>query len=174
VTPQERAVIVDYLSSPVSQPDVMPLDEQQLLQGDALVALRCGDCHSRQFLAGVEGTSRSPDGWATAVDRMIDYGVVLTPAERDLIVNYLSSLEPDDLLAPGESRMQASEYDALYGDALVNLRCTDCHGRTLVAGVAPDSRGRAEWAATVDRMISYGLRLTPDERETIINYLAGQ
>ncbi|NDJ77458.1 MAG: hypothetical protein GYB65_14495, partial [Chloroflexi bacterium] len=117
-------------------------DDFPQLVGEALIAQRCGDCHSNRFLAGVDGTTRSRDEWASAVDRMIGYGVFLASDERELVIDYLAAQDPDDLLAADESRMQPAEYDALYADALVNLRCTDCHGRSLVAGVLPDNRGR--------------------------------
>jgi cytochrome c5 len=47
--------------------------------------------------------------------------------------------------------------------------CSQCHtfSRAQNAG-----RSSAEWATTVDRMISHGLSVTPEERQTIIDYLA--
>lgn len=57
---------------------------------------------------------------------------------------------------------------SLDGEALVEERCTTCHTRERVDEQDKDEAG---WTATVDRMISYGLELTDEERQAVIDYL---
>ncbi len=55
------------------------------------------------------------------------------------------------------------------GEALLQTRCNVCHSvsRVLNAQKTADA-----WKATVDRMISYGAQLTPQEEQTLVAYLA--
>ncbi|MCI0371465.1 MAG: hypothetical protein L0214_08810 [candidate division NC10 bacterium] len=51
---------------------------------------------------------------------------------------------------------------------LVTGRCIICHGLELVA---QQRQGRGGWTEIVDRMITWGAPITPDERQMIIEYL---
>jgi hypothetical protein len=53
---------------------------------------------------------------------------------------------------------------------LVSHECQACHDLSMVLGAA--GQDRAGWSATVDEMISYGLRVTPEEQAKIVDYLA--
>ncbi len=55
------------------------------------------------------------------------------------------------------------------GEALVQERCTVCHDLIRVEGADYD---RAGWEANVDRMIQNGANLTPEERDTVVDFLA--
>jgi predicted lipoprotein with Yx(FWY)xxD motif len=67
----------------------------------------------------------------------------------------------------GEESMAA----ALDGAALVAERCTVCHTRERIDNAQKD---RAGWEATVDRMIGNGAKLTPEEREAVIEFLSSR
>ena len=54
---------------------------------------------------------------------------------------------------------------------LTRTKCTMCHTYDRVEGAQKDAAG---WAATVDRMVELGLVVTPDEKQAILDYLAGQ
>jgi len=78
----------------------------------------------------------------------------------------------EDLMSAGEPSEAGAEggMAAAHGEELVNTRCTVCHTRERIDAASKD---RAGWEATVDRMISYGAQLTPEEREAVLDYLAG-
>lgn len=61
------------------------------------------------------------------------------------------------------------EADA--GRALVESKCAGCHNLDRVWAKTADAAG---WESTVSRMEAQGLRVTDEERATIIEYLAGQ
>jgi len=56
------------------------------------------------------------------------------------------------------------------GATLVQERCdTACHGLERVDTATKDYDG---WVHTIDRMITNGANLTPEEKETLARYLA--
>ncbi len=56
------------------------------------------------------------------------------------------------------------------GKALVNSRCVGCHDISRVTNYRSDREG---WELTVDRMILLGAELNDEQREQVIDYLAG-
>jgi mono/diheme cytochrome c family protein len=55
------------------------------------------------------------------------------------------------------------------GGELINANCGSCHGVSRITSAAPKSRD--DWQTTVDRMMSKGIDMKPDEEETVLNYL---
>jgi uncharacterized membrane protein len=55
------------------------------------------------------------------------------------------------------------------GQALMQERCSVCHALDRVTSA---HKSAAEWKITVDRMIGHGAQLTPQEEQTLIDYLA--
>jgi hypothetical protein len=68
------------------------------------------------------------------------------------------------------NQAESGDESALNGDQLVDTRCTNCHSRERIDSA---DKSRDEWAATVDRMIGYGAQLNDEERDAVIDYLAG-
>ena len=56
-----------------------------------LVERRCGNCHTIEMVA-VNG--RSEDRWSVTIDEMAGYGLRLLPAERALVLEYLTTFLP--------------------------------------------------------------------------------
>ena len=54
--------------------------------------------------------------------------------------------------------------------ALVASRCTECHDLQMVFDAAGISR--EDWSGALEEMTSYGMKVTPDERAQILEYLA--
>jgi hypothetical protein len=54
--------------------------------------------------------------------------------------------------------------------ALVARRCTECHDLSNLFGTA--GRSRAGWDGKIEEMQTYGLKVTPEERTLILDYLA--
>ncbi|MEW6571824.1 MAG: hypothetical protein AB1390_11770 [Nitrospirota bacterium] len=64
--------------------------------------------------------------------------------------------------------------DALSADSpqdIIKKRCGGCH---MVSIIYRMKKSHPEWERTVDRMVRYGVRMTQDERESIISYLSGR
>jgi cytochrome c5 len=55
------------------------------------------------------------------------------------------------------------------GRDLVEVTCGSCHDIEMVA---INGRSEERWGLTIDEMVGYGLRLTPDDRALILRYLA--
>ena len=53
---------------------------------------------------------------------------------------------------------------------VVSRRCQECHDLSMVTAAAGLSRDG--WNATIDEMVSYRFRVTPDERAQLLEYLS--
>jgi len=53
---------------------------------------------------------------------------------------------------------------------LVAHICSACHDLGMVVGTG--GRSRAGWNGTIDDMVQYGLSISPEERATVLDYLA--
>ncbi len=58
---------------------------------------------------------------------------------------------------------------SIDAQALLSQQCSRCHPLTRVTSKTKTS---AEWKITVDRMITHGARLTSDQEQALIDYLA--
>ena len=57
-----------------------------------LVVRRCATCHDISNLFSTVGRSRV--GWNEKIDDMVSYGLIITPEERALILDYLATYLP--------------------------------------------------------------------------------
>jgi cytochrome c5 len=71
-----------------------------------------------------------------------------------------------------EKKVQEAEKKALDGKAVLQARCTKCHGLDKIEKHAKVDK--EHWADTVSAMIKKGARLTDEERNVLIEYLANQ
>ncbi|MBN1770455.1 MAG: hypothetical protein JXB32_04270 [Deltaproteobacteria bacterium] len=65
----------------------------------------------------------------------------------------------------------AAADEARRAEALLQQRCTACHGLDKVRGARHDAAG---WGASIDRMIGYGAAVSARERARLVRYLAGR
>jgi competence protein ComEA len=49
------------------------------------------------------------------------------------------------------------------------MRCSQCH---TIESVTDKRKSESDWRMSVTQMASYGVNLTPDEEDAIVNYLA--
>jgi cytochrome c5 len=70
---------------------------------------------------------------------------------------------------PAEKGEETAEKP-LDGKAVLQARCTRCHGLDKIEKHAKVDR--EHWAKTVDAMIKKGAKLTEEERSTLLDYLA--
>ena len=110
-------------------------------------------------------------GWKLHVNYMIMKGAQLTEPESNTLVQYLAvnfgpGSQPAAVLPGAAIALPSGD-----GKELVQARCTVCHDLGRVVAL---KRRNAEWDALVANMVSRGATATPDERRTIVSYLAGQ
>lgn len=71
--------------------------------------------------------------------------------------------------APADTAVAATAVPAMDGAALLQSRCTACHG---VEKVTREKKTADGWTAIVNDMIGKGAQLTKDEKAALIEYLA--
>ena len=73
------------------------------------------------------------------------------------------------LAAIAPSRAQFAKLPEGPNRELVEAVCGSCHDIEMVA---IGRRSEERWSLTIDEMVGYGLRVTPDDRALILRYLA--
>lgn len=91
---------------------------------------------------------------------------LLTPVEGGA-----PSPMPRMTLTPTVERATPSPAPAVDAAALLRERCAVCH---TLARVEASRKTAEEWDQTVTRMMGRGARLTEDEKQALITYLAAQ
>ncbi len=155
LTNAEVDTLVAYLAS--GEPSEAPAVDA--VAAADLVDARCTTCHD---LTGIEPGLYTADEWRETVSRMMGYGLVLSEEEFETIVNYLGAAPEAD------AESEAPAVDAAAAADLINTRCTTCHDLT---GIEPGFYTADEWRETVSRMMGYGVVLSEEEFETIVDYL---
>jgi hypothetical protein len=90
---------------------------------------------------------------------------------RRFIFLLLVGLGPS-VLNPTTTRAQRLELPPGPDRDLVSRACQTCHDLSMV--LAAKGLARDGWDAAIDEMISYGMRVEPDERSRILDYLASR
>jgi len=129
------------------------------IDADTLLQERCTVCHTRERIDQKRAGGATRAAWEATIDRMIGYGAQLNGQEREALIAHLSA---------GAAMGEAAAPVFLDGAALVEQRCTVCHTR---ARIDDEDEDRDGWTEIVDRMISRGAQLSPDERLRVIDYL---
>jgi cytochrome c5 len=70
----------------------------------------------------------------------------------------------------GVAAAQPADLPAGPNREIASRACQACHDLSMV--VAAAGLNREGWNATIDEMISYGMRVTPEDREKILDYLS--
>jgi len=71
----------------------------------------------------------------------------------------------------GAAAAQRADLPAGPDRDVVSRACQACHDLSMV--VAATGLSREGWNATIDEMISYGMRVTAEDRAKILDYLSG-
>lgn len=123
-------------------------------EGVVLVREKCVVCHEADLILQ-QRLSRA--GWTREVDKMIRWGTVVTDAQRDAIINYLS-------ISPAAREMGS-------GRKIFEEKCLICHE----VDISSQQRlARAGWTREVDKMIRWGAAVTETEKPVLIDYLVGE
>ena len=131
--------------------------------GREIVAVACSQCH---YLGTIAKIRDGAVGWRTYVSNMVLRGAQLTPAEVDKVVNYLSTNLGPGINLPPQKPVTLPDGT---GKQLVETRCALCHDLERVAEV---KRKKDNWGPIVANMVAWGAPATPEETNTITDYLA--
>ena len=70
----------------------------------------------------------------------------------------------------GAASAQRADLPAGPDRDVVSRACQACHDLSMV--VAATGLSREGWNATIDEMVGYGMRVTPEDRAKILDYLS--
>jgi cytochrome c5 len=147
----------------------------QIEKGRQVVAQVCAACHTT-IVRMVQVHKQTQEQWKDTVYFMISRGAQIMPDEIEPVTAYLASTagsNPQGNPTAGRGRGnnggsgQAGEAD---GATILQRNCQQCH-EAAVASKKPDSE---DWSAVITRMMTYGARLTPEDRQKLIEYLSGR
>jgi cytochrome c5 len=152
-------VIVAAASPSRAQQSANPLPAGE---GRDLVSAVCSQCH---YLGTIAKIRDGAPGWRLFVNNMVLRGAQLTGPEVDTVVNYLAlNLGPGINLPPEKSVVLPDGQ----GKNLVETRCNLCHDLERIVTV---TRHKGDWPITVANMVARGATASPDEAQTITDYL---
>jgi competence protein ComEA len=138
-------------------------------EGRELVASVCTGCHTLNTIVQIRDGA---PGWRQFVNYMIMKGAQVSVHDTDVIVAYLTTnFGPNSPPAAGAPAPAVVTLPAGAGKELVEGRCVTCHDLTRVV---VSRRQKADWDAIVANMVSRGATATPEERQTMVAYLAAQ
>ncbi len=147
----------------------LPLRAQQdngLPPGDGrdVVAATCSQCHGLNAITQLrEGRA----AWRHQIYDMMERGAQVTPAEIDVMVNYLATHFGPGIPFPGPTPAHIALPPG-NGETIVDTRCSLCHGVDRAIAV---KRTRVQWTNIVNRMIYLGAPLTAEQTKTVLDYL---
>jgi cytochrome c5 len=161
-----------FVAFALSLGSAQPLHAQtpNLPAGDGrdILSVACSQCHG---LGTIVSMRDGPAGWRSYIDYMIMKGAQITQPETDTLVNYLAVNFGPGSPPPAANPPTAIALPAGAGKELVETRCTVCHDLGRVVAL---KRRPADWDTLVGNMINRGAPVGPDERQTIVSYLAAQ
>jgi mono/diheme cytochrome c family protein len=132
-------------------------------EGRDVVAAACAQCHGPNVFTQLR---QGPEAWRNQVYDMVLRGAQVQLSDMDTVVGYLvAHFGPGNNVPPAMVQVSLPEG---AGKALVEQRCTLCHGLDRAAGV---KRSRGEWNAVLSRMIFLGAPVAGDDLKTITAYL---
>ena len=158
-----RFVAVSTVAMWISAAPLMAQTEK-IEKGRQVVAQVCAACHTT-IVRMVQVHKQTAEQWKDTVYFMISRGAQLMHDEVEPVVAFLAATAGSSP-AGGRGR-PAADVD---GAAILQRTCQQCH-ELATASKKLDSE---EWDAVVARMITYGAKLTPADRQKLVEYLKGK
>jgi cytochrome c5 len=147
----------------------------QIEKGRQVVAQVCAACHTT-IVRMVQVHKQTEEQWKDIVYFMISRGAQIMPDEIEPVTIYLASTggsNPQGTQTSGRGRANiagSGQTGGTDGATILQRNCQQCH-EVAVASKKPDSE---DWSAVITRMMTYGARLTPEDRQKLIEYLSGR
>jgi mono/diheme cytochrome c family protein len=136
----------------------------QVEKGRQVAAQVCAACHTT-FVRMVQVHKQTAEQWKDTVYFMISRGAQIMPDEIEPVTAYLAATAGGNVQT-GRGR-QTAEAD---GGAILQRSCQQCH-ELAVASKKSDSE---DWSEVITRMMTYGAKLTPADRQKIIEFLSAR
>ena len=142
----------------------VPLEAQQPPSIDGAdgqdVRTKCLGCHQADLIAQQRMTR---DGWDREIAKMERWGVVLSAAERAQMLTYLAGRFGRDVVSGATVPAD--------GEGVYRAACRSCHEDDLAS---QQRLSAVAWSRTVDKMASWGARVTPEQKPALVAYLASR
>jgi len=128
--------------------------------GSDVLKARCVSCHEADIIVSQR---LSLAAWTRSVDKMVRWGAVITPAEREVLHPFLAAnFGPKPVASHAASEAGAATY---------KRACTTCHETDIIE---QQRLTRPRWVGSVDKMIRWGATVTPEEKDALADYLASR
>jgi cytochrome c5 len=121
---------------------------------------RCLSCHEADMISSQK---LSLVGWTRSVDKMVRWGAVVTPAEREVLQPYLAQH-----FAP---RPVASHAGSDVGAATYKRVCLTCHEADMIEQQKLTPTG---WTRSVEKMVRWGAAVSDADKQPLVDYLASR
>ncbi len=129
--------------------------------GREAVTARCVTCHETDLITE-QRLSRA--GWGREIDKMIRWGAVVDPDEREPMLDYLAAqFTPKPMPA---HLVATAGTEGVYKRA-----CLICHDDDLIEAQRLTPVG---WSREVEKMMRWGATLTDVERDALVDYLSAR
>jgi hypothetical protein len=136
---------------------------QEMPAGPAreVVVKRCLTCHESDLIAQ-QRLSRA--GWGRSLDKMVRWGAIVDPDEREPILDYLAAH-----FAP--TPVSAHIVATARSEELYKRACLTCHEDDLIES---QRLTRAGWMRSVEKMIRWGATVPAEEKDGLVDYLSAR
>jgi cytochrome c5 len=147
----------------------------QIEKGRQVVAQVCAACHTT-IVRMVQVHKQTAEQWRDTVYFMISRGAQIMPDEIEAVTAYLAATagsNPQVTQGAGRGRggaAGAGQTPEADGAAILQRTCQQCHE----LAVASKKVELEDWSAVIARMMTYGARLIPEDRQKLIDYLSGR
>lgn len=160
----------------MAQTSTTPQSDRQVetAKGSQTVSQVCVACHTN-ILKMVQIHKQSAEQWRDTVYSMIGRGAQLRPEEIEPVIAFLAANSATnreratDATTRGRSDSGNTEQQPSGGEgrAVLQRNCQTCHD----LATASTKSVSEDWNAVVEKMMSYGARLTPGDKQKLVAYL---
>jgi mono/diheme cytochrome c family protein len=147
--------------------------QAEIEKGREVIGVTCVACHTN-ILRMLQIHKESPEQWRNTVYSMISRGAEVMPDEIQPLIAFLAANAENERQTGSQisgGRRPGSNKAApeAEGRAVFQRSCQQCHE----LATASKKLASEEWNAVIARMMTYGAKLTPAERQELITYLSG-
>jgi cytochrome c5 len=128
--------------------------------GADVMKQRCLSCHDSDIITSQKLTLA---GWTGSVSKMVRWGAVITPDEREVLQPFLA--------ANYGPRPAASHATSDAGAASYTRACLTCHDADIME---QQKLSRIGWTRTVEKMMRWGAAVSDAEKEPLVDYLSSR
>ncbi|HEX4915951.1 MAG TPA: c-type cytochrome [Vicinamibacterales bacterium] len=144
--------------------------QQPLPPGPGLDVLnkRCVTCHEADIISSQK---LSLTGWTRSVDKMVRWGAMITPDERDVLQPYLAQHFAPRPVASHAATGLPAEASAKAGAATFKRVCLTCHEADIIEQQKLTPTG---WTRSVEKMMRWGAAVSDADKQPLVDYLAAR